>query len=122
MDIRLDPLSDTPIFMQLHDWIVRAIVRGDLPAGENLDSVRTVAGALDINPATVKKAYDLLRSEGIIETSHRFGSVVLAPGEPVPGAEERLSAELRVLVARARCQGIEGATVLRMVKTELGCD
>ena len=120
MDIRLDPLSDTPIFMQLHDGIIGAIARGDLPAGGHLDSVRSVAGALDINPATVKKAYDLLRSEGIIATSHRSGSVVLSPREPVPGAEERLTAELRALVARARCQGIDGSTVRGLVEKELG--
>ncbi|MBI9000014.1 GntR family transcriptional regulator [Corynebacterium sp. CCM 9185] len=119
MDIRLDPLSDVPIFMQLHDAIVCAIARSEIVPGEHLDSVRSVAASLGINPATVKKAYDLLQSDGIIETSHRFGSVVQAPGKPVAGAVERLVVELRVLVARARCQGIAGSTVLDLVEAEL---
>ncbi|MEZ2122412.1 GntR family transcriptional regulator [Corynebacterium sp. CCM 9203] len=119
MDIRLDPLSRVPIFMQLHDGIVRSIARGETVPGEHLDSVRAVAAALDINPATVKKAYDLLQEEGIIATSHRFGSVVLCPDTPVPGAEKQLAEELAVLIARARCQGIEGATVVALVTEEL---
>ncbi|MCK7675801.1 GntR family transcriptional regulator [Corynebacterium pygosceleis] len=122
MDIRLDPLSDIPIFIQLHDGIVRSISRGETAPGTRLDSVRSVAADLDINPATVKKAYDLLRSEGIITTGLRSGSVVLSPERPVPGAEERLAAELRALLSRARCQGIDGSTVRALVESELDTD
>lgn len=76
MYVALDPNSPKPLYEQLHHAIVEAIATGDLPAGQRLDSIRRVAASFGINPATAKKAYDLLEEQGLVSTSPRSGTVV----------------------------------------------
>ncbi|WP_368502635.1 GntR family transcriptional regulator [Corynebacterium sp.] len=73
MYITLNPDSDVPLFEQIHD----AIARGQLSPGDKLDPVRRVAADFGINPATVKKAYDQLVADGLVETAGRSGSLVI---------------------------------------------
>ena len=62
MEIAVDPLSPVPLHQQIRDRIVEALGRGKLRRGDALLSVRQLAGALAINPATVVKAYNQLHS------------------------------------------------------------
>ncbi len=48
--------DDQPIYRQLKDKVVTAIMEGNLPEGEALPSVRNVAVDLQINPITASKA------------------------------------------------------------------
>ena len=104
MFITLNPESDVPVFQQIHDEIVVAIARGQLSDGDKLDPVRRVAKDIGINPATVKKAYDLLVSEGLVETAGRSGSIV-RPGARTATQEKQLNEQLSRIVALARAQG-----------------
>nr|WP_120492134.1 GntR family transcriptional regulator [Corynebacterium lactis] len=112
MYISIKPGSPDPIFQQIHDSIIEAIVSGDLVDGQRLDPVRRVAADLGINPATVKKAYDLLQDEGIIVTARRSGSVIAVGAEPKPEQRRQVQDELHRTLARASVLGI-GATELR---------
>ena len=76
MQIELDPISDVPIYQQLRDRIVEAIASGRLAPGQQLSPVRRLAVSFGINVATVGKAYDALRHEGLIRTTAKSGSVV----------------------------------------------
>lgn len=91
--IALDPHSSTPMYLQLHDAIVRAIAHGELPPGTKLVSVRAVASDFGINPATVKQAYDLLQDHGVIITRGRSGSYV-APQQQADDAPLREAVDL----------------------------
>lgn len=104
MFINLNPDSDIPVFQQIHDEIVLAIARGQLSDGAKLDPVRRVAKDIGINPATVKKAYNLLVSEGLVETAGRSGSIV-RPGARTATQEKQLNEQLSRVVALARAQG-----------------
>ena len=104
MFITLNPESDVPVFQQIHDEIVLAIAHGQLSDGDKLDPVRRVAKDIGINPATVKKAYDLLVSEGLVETAGRSGSIV-RPGSRPASQEKQLNEQLSRVVALARAQG-----------------
>ena len=68
MDIALDPNSPVPLFRQIRDQVVEGIATGELAPGDPLVSVRALAGAFAINPATVAKAYSLLRQDGFVTT------------------------------------------------------
>lgn len=99
MHIEIDPTAEMPLYQQLHDRLIEAVARGELRAGDALLSVRQVAVRFGINVATVVKAYDALRQEGIVRTSRRSGSVVARDAESGPpdqrfltGWHERLSA------------------------------
>lgn len=104
MLITLNPDADVPVFQQIHDEIVLAIARGQLLAGEKLDPVRQVATDIGINPATVKKAYDLLVADGLVETAGRSGSIV-RPGAHSAAQEQQVRQRLRRVAALARAQG-----------------
>ena len=67
MIISLDMSSDTPIYVQLRNQIVKGIGRGELRAGETLPSVRQMARDAGINTMTVNKTYQILKTEGFIE-------------------------------------------------------
>jgi DNA-binding transcriptional MocR family regulator len=56
---------------------VEAGVRsGDLVSGAALPPIRVLADALHVSPATVAKAYQLLRQRGVLETAGRHGTRV----------------------------------------------
>jgi 2-aminoadipate transaminase len=65
------------IYFQLKE----AIERGEYPPGSQLPSLRDQADIFACNKLTVKKAYDLLKEEGLIENSVGRGSFVTFPRE-----------------------------------------
>ena len=52
----------------------------------------------------MKKAYDLLVSDGLVETAGRSGSIV-RPGARTAAQEKQLDEQLNRVVALARAQG-----------------
>ena len=79
MIIRIDELSDIPIYLQLRNQIVMGISSGELKAGEKLPTVRDLALEMGINTMTVSKAYQLLKTEGYIMTDRKNGAVKKVP-------------------------------------------
>lgn len=110
MRIELDPTAETPLYQQLHDRVIDAVARGELREGDALVSVRQLAVRFGINAATVVKAYDALRHEGIVRTSRRSGSVIARDPESGPPDERFLadwSARLSALIAEGIAHGVE---------------
>lgn len=88
--------SEIPIYMQIRDQIVMGISGGQLMAGEQLPTVRSLAAEIGINTMTVSKAYQLLKNEGYILTDRRNGARVASDFAAVRG----LSGENRALLGR----------------------
>lgn len=104
-----DWTEDQPIYRQLRDKVVDAIMDGSLKEGEPLPSVRTVAVELQINPITASKAYQELVGEQLVEKRRGLGMFV------VEGARGRL-----LEAERRRFMEEEWPKVLeRMKKLEL---
>ena len=104
-----DWTEDQPIYRQLRDKVVDAIMDGSLKEGEPLPSVRTVAVELQINPITASKAYQELVGEQLVEKRRGLGMCV------VEGARGRL-----LEAERRRFMEQEWPKVLeRMKKLEL---
>lgn len=76
MIIKINTKSETPIYLQLRNEIVKGIGKGEFEIGESLPTVRQMAMELGVNTMTVSKAYQLLKTEGFIETDRRKGTVV----------------------------------------------
>ncbi|WP_301925254.1 GntR family transcriptional regulator [Corynebacterium glaucum] len=112
--ITISPDASVPVFQQIHDAIVHAIATGELRTGDYLDSVRRVAKEFGINPATVQKAYDLLRQEGLIESASRSGSRIAAP----PAKEPDIGS-LRPALALAVAQGTGPEELKTLLDDEL---
>lgn len=76
MIIKINTKSETPIYLQLRNEIVKGIGKGEFEIGESLPTVCQMAMELGVNTMTVSKAYQLLKTEGFIETDRRKGTVV----------------------------------------------
>ena len=123
VDVTVDPLSEVPIYQQIRDRVVEAIAAGDLTRGQGLASVRSVSAEFGINPATVAKAYELLRSEGLVATNIRSGSTIArdpSSGPPLDGVIDQWRARLFTLLAEAHAQGLTAEAILANCQDVIG--
>lgn len=114
MDIAIDPLSPIPLYQQIRDRIVESIGRGELRHGDSLVSVRQLAGAFGINPATVAKAYDQLRVEGLVAANAKSGTFVASDrdtGVPSAAFLADFESRLGVLLGEGRARGMTAAAL-----------
>lgn len=114
MIISLDMSSDTPIYVQLRNQIVKGIGKGELKAGESLPSVRQMAQDAGINSMTVNKTYQILKAEGFIEIDRRKGATVCPVRQGEGAFREKLEAELELLSAEACLKGMHKDEFLRI--------
>ncbi len=116
-----------PISKQIVDAVRMKIATGEIEPGTQIPSVRGLAQQLMINPNTVAKAYSELNAEGWLESRqglglfvavprqrlseaerdrrldeavHRFINDVIALGCPLIEAQDRLAAEVDLLMPR----------------------
>ena len=76
MIFRLPQPSGVPVYLQLIEQVKHAVETGALRAGDQLPTIRKVAGDLVINPNTVARAYRELEHEGILELRHGSGAFI----------------------------------------------
>ncbi len=83
-------------------------VRGDLPAGAQLPTVRQLAVDLSVNPNTVIKAYKELEIRGNLETQQGTGTFISSAPVHISADERRriIAGLCRDLVGRAGAYGI----------------
>jgi GntR family transcriptional regulator len=81
--------DNQPIYWQLRQQTVAAILDGTLREGDALPSVRQVAVDFQINPLTVSKAYQSLVDDELVEKRRGVGMFV------IDGARNRLMATER---------------------------
>jgi GntR family transcriptional regulator len=74
----IDPRSPVPLYEQIAGRIRVAVTAEEYRAGEPLPSVRQLASALRVNPATVVQAYRDLERDGFVEMRHGAGTFVQA--------------------------------------------
>lgn len=76
MNILISNTSDIPIYSQIVQCIQRDIINGVLSEGDAMPSIRALARDLGVSVITTKKAYEILESQGYIETLQGKGSFV----------------------------------------------
>lgn len=114
MILRLDPVSEVPIYVQLRNEIVLAIGRGELAQGAPLPSIRQLAQDAGVNSMTVAKAYTALKNEGYIEIDRRSGARV-SPAAGLSGDfRRRMEDELALLAAACAARGAGREDFLRL--------
>jgi GntR family transcriptional regulator len=107
----------------LHDQIVfavtKAVVTGQLRAGDRFPSVRTISQELKINPNTAQKVVATLVERGLLEVQPGIGTVVAAWRPAASAARRALLRELvERLVVDARRLGLELGDVVDLVRRE----
>lgn len=74
--IAIDPGDQIPVYKQLVQSVLYLINKGEYKEGNFLPSMNDLASELDISKETVKKAYCILRNEGVIESAQGKGFFV----------------------------------------------
>jgi GntR family transcriptional regulator len=91
--LRIDPRDARPIWRQIEEGVQHLVARGALPAGAPVPSVRDLARDLQINPATVSKAYQRLTDAGVLAV--RRGEGTFVSDTPPPASDSRRNGRLR---------------------------
>lgn len=74
MRYNINPESGIPIYRQLADIISAEIKSGAMPSGTKLPTVRDLAEEAGVAPGTVKRAYEELRRDGVVEMTQGRGT------------------------------------------------
>ena len=107
MFIKIDFVSDIPIYQQIKDQVIEGIASGSITEGESLPSVRQFAEDLGVNMHTVNKAYSMLKNEGFVAVHKRQGVVVNSRENLRDrGFLKEIEKGIKILIAQAYCKGI----------------
>jgi GntR family transcriptional regulator len=96
--LRIDPADPRPIWRQIEESVRHLVASGALTAGTSIPSVRDLARDLQVNPATVSKAYQRLTDGGVL-TVRRGDGTYVSDKPPGFSAEQR-DARLREAALR----------------------
>ncbi len=96
MILDIDYHSGLPIYRQIIDQVAQQVLSGELPPGQQLETVRDLAGRLKVNPMTVSKAYSQLESEGLLLRRRGIGLFV---AEALPAESDKKKNELFISIA-----------------------
>jgi GntR family transcriptional regulator len=108
IEFHLDGQSGVAPYLQLIRQVRQAMRLGLLRAGDQLPTVKDVAGSLAINPNTVLKAYRLLEYEGLVAAKPGVGTFVTKTvSDASVAAHQRLSQELSAWIGRAQQAGLD---------------
>jgi GntR family transcriptional regulator len=97
-----------PLYEQVVYAAKKALLAGQLRAGDLFPSVRALSAALKINPNTAHKVQQHLINEGLLEVRPGIGTVVAKrPVSTRAEKNELLQEELEQLVVEAKKLGLE---------------
>lgn len=118
--IYIDTKSLVPIYTQLIYQIKHAILMGELIPGDELPSVRSLAGDIGINLHTVNKAYKLLADEGIVVKEKKgFKISSTVPAEPSEEYVEQIKQTIYGLLIDASVYNIDIDELIRHGQEDL---
>lgn len=117
--LRIDPRDSRPIWRQIEEGVQHLVARGALPAGSGVPSVRDFAKELQVNPATVFKAYQRLTDAGVLTARRGEGTFVSATPPPPESVQrnERLREEALRFASVAVTLGASRAEALSNVES-----
>ncbi|SDY96559.1 GntR family transcriptional regulator [Proteiniborus ethanoligenes] len=117
MFITLSNTNPDPLYKQVKDQIVHAIITGDLKEDELLPSIRAMANELNISVITIKRAYADLENEGYIITRPGLGSFVNTVNKESlkSGKIIELREKLRDIVNEACKYNIKTDDIIRII-------
>lgn len=118
MNLQISTTSMIPIYEQISDQIRNHIKEGALTSGDPLPSVRSLAKEHHISALTVKKAYDLLESEGFVCTVQGKGSYVAEISAGIVAEEMQRQAEavFESAIEKARNLKMTNEEILQLVR------
>ncbi len=121
MHIHIQPTDELPIYKQIVSQVRDGVASKRIQPGEKLPSQRDLAQQLVIAPLTVKKAYDQLELDGVIETRRGQGTFITAAPPVLSPADrrERMRTAVRRLVTDAWASGMPEDELIALIREEI---
>jgi molybdate-binding protein/DNA-binding transcriptional regulator YhcF (GntR family) len=124
IDVCISSRSQIPIYKQIAEQVRQLIANNLIKPGQQMPTVRDLSHHLEVNPATVARAYQELEQEGILGASRRRGTIVLGDTDSpqrLPLRKNRLSSTVNNLILEALSQGytpeeLEAAFTLHLAR------
>ncbi|MEV3980819.1 GntR family transcriptional regulator [Nonomuraea sp. NPDC049758] len=119
--VQVDPNSFTPLYVQVADALRTQIEDGTLRPGDKLKNEDALADEFGTGKATVRQALRQLRTEGLIDTENRRGSIVRIPPELTVVRLERparITTRMPTAKERAAMELPEGEPILVITYTD----
>ncbi len=76
MKILISNTSESPLYQQIKDQIIDAILKSELAEGDTLPSIRVFANDLKVSVLTIRRVYDELEKEGFVKSQIGIGTFV----------------------------------------------
>ena len=86
--------GDRPVYQQIMAAIRGAILKGELPPGGKVPSVRDLAAQAQVNPNTMQRALQELESRGLLQAQRTAGRTVTADDTALQALRRRRAGTL----------------------------
>lgn len=113
MKILISNSADKPLYQQIKEQIIDAILKGELAGGDCLPSIRSFANDIKVSVLTIRRVYDELEQEGFTTSQVGIGTFVST------GNIELLRDSKRYMVEKKMQELIDMAKKLSITKEEL---
>ena len=113
MKILISNTSDAPLYQQIKEQIIDAILKGELVEADPLPSIRAFANDLKVSVLTIRRVYDDLEKEGFVNSQVGIGTFVSTSNV------ELLRDSKRRLVEQKMLEMIQTAKSLGITQQEL---
>ena len=109
--------GDRPVYQQIMENIRGAVLRGELPPGGKIPSVRDLAAAAQVNPNTMQRAMTELEREGLLVSGGTSGRTVTDDPQVLKQMRNRTLEELaREYAERLIVFGITPAQAAQLLR------
>lgn len=108
---QVNPELNIPIYRQLVDAIRAAVKKGVLTDGQQLPTVQDLSADLGISIGTIKRAYDELEREGIVEKGQGRGTFVRYQPAQAQSRKDQAMNAIDALLIRLEEMGFSPAEI-----------
>lgn len=108
--------GDSPVYQQIMAAIRGAILKGELPPGGKIPSVRDLASEAQVNPNTMQRALTELEREGLLVSGGTSGRTITQDQEILSAMrEETLQGLARDFAERCMVFGVTPTQAAKML-------
>lgn len=112
--------SDRPIYSQLMEQFIMAIVTGEYSPGEKMASVRDLASEAGVNPNTMQKALSELERDGLVYTMRTAGRYITEDGNMIKEKKEEIAKnEIQKFLVQMNRLGLTAEETINIIKGEI---
>ena len=116
--IELNYKDPRPVYEQIKESLKKLIISGALKENERLESVRSLAVRLSINPNTIQRAYNELESDGYIYSVPGKGSFVSETSPVDTKRQEELKNRLKETALELEFMGVKKEELIKLIEGE----